>query len=271
MKIIIHSIEELLQLTELIRPQETVVLQDPVKDREGLEILRKAMRLNDHNATLQGQYEFEQACQRAAEPDGLPNDIAAPQAVVAQAATEIEAGPKDDVAEPWPERDADGAMYSTDWHSDPKKLNADGRWRARRKRDEDAYAVWLAQAAEIYPDAEPVATETHALPQPDGDETAAEPQEACSEPTAAPAQPASAVDLQALVAASQEAAKDAADGLPTLLVTCREFTSAHGTAEFNALKAAVAPRGDTGASLQEFTPVERRLMLACIANYPKPE
>ena len=248
MKIIIHSIDELLELTALVRGGPAA----------------------GHVAELASAVSTARAvC--TLEPGGLPTDIASPQAVVAQAEDNVSDPQNDLDGHDFPERDADGAEYSTDWHSAPKKLNADGRWRAKRGRDEAAYK-WHLQAqavveAAIAADAEQVATETHALPQADGDESAAEPQEAGSEPAASRPQPASTVDLQALVAASQEAAMDAKDGLQDLLAGCRDFTSAHGTAEFNALKAAVAPRGDTGASLQEFTPGERRLMLACIANY----
>lgn len=277
MKIIIHSIEELLQLTELIRPPQITSVTNNIDVKSsgvaGLvaaDILRRAGK---RDGVL---------CASASEPDGLPDDIDAPMAVVAQAEAE-DAARTDAIAaevedQEFPERDADGAKYSTDWHSDPKKLTAKNVWRAKRGRDEAAYKWYLqeqaveAAEAAIAAGDEPVGTETHALPQPDGDEpTDSRDVGADYAEAAAPAQAASTVDLQALVAASQEAAEDAADGLPTLLSTCRDFTSKHGTAEFNALKAVVAPRGDTGASLQDFTPAERRLMQACIANYPQPE
>lgn len=277
MKIIIHSIEELLQLTELICPPQITSVTNSIDVKSsgvaGLvtaDILRLAGK---RDGVL---------CAGASEPDGLPADIDAPQAVVAQATAEDAARTAAIAAEveghEFPERDADGAKHSTDWHSDPKKLTAKNVWRAKRGRDEAAYKAWLleqaveAAEAAIAADAEPVATETHALPQPDGDETTDSRDAGADYAEAAPPHSTpSAVDLQALVAASQEAAMDAKDGLQDLLAGCRDFTSAHGTAEFNALKAAVAPRGDTGASLQEFTPAERRLMLACIANYPKKE
>lgn len=218
----------------------------------------------------------------AAEPEGLPTDIA-PPCTVGYSVTDrtFDEVQKDAEAAHAslvePERDADGAPYDTRWHSEPKKLTDKGVFRARRGRDNDAYKAWLleqavevAEAAIAADEAEPVATETHALPQDDGNEVAAEPQEPGSEPSAAPSTPASAVDLEALIAASLEAAQDASDSHVDLLNACRDFTSKHGHPAFTALKAAVAPEdaGGGGKAVQHFTPGERRLMQACIANYP---
>ena len=203
------------------------------------------------------------------EPGGLPTDIARPDGYVEP----------DDVRElresldALEERDADGALYDTRWHSEPKKLTDKGVFRARRGRDNDAYKAWLleqaveaAEAAIAADEAEPVATETHALPQDDGNEVPAEPQEPSSEPSGASA---SAVDLEALIAASLEAAQDASDSHVDLLNACRDFTSKHGHQQFTALKAAVAPDdAGGGKAVQHFTPGERRLMQACVANYP---
>lgn len=297
MKIVLNDLQDVQDLVGMLDPELLRTWQPSLgarlasksetaadyrsRDIEGIKRQRDEGLISDRMAT-----------DKLAELGALPDDIDTPQAadgpsfghgnvdnLVAYAASVAE-------GQEFPERDTDGAKYSTDWHSDPKKLTAKNVWRAKRGRDESAYKAWLLeQAVEVAEAAdEPVATETHALPQAElcEDEgcvhngvphrciTPKDPQEAGSEPTAEPVQPASTVDLQALVAASQEAAMDAKDGLQDLLAGCRDFTSAHGTTEFNALKAAVAPRGDTGASLQEFTPAERRLMLACIANYPKP-
>lgn len=265
MKIIIHSIEELLQLSALVRGGSATTKVGEVSHTIKVDAAEAAASLRAAVQTM------------AAESAGIPADVAQSSL----AGTSALAGDEHLTAS-WPAdhqviADLDGAPYNTDWHSSPAKINADGRWKARRGRDADAYSAWLLEQAvevaetAIAADIEPVATETHALPQPDGDiVTDSRDAGADYAEAAAPAQPVTAVDLQALVAASQEAAQDAADGLPTLLSTCRDFTSKHGTAEFNALKAAVAPRGDTGGSLQDFTPAERRLMQACIANYPKP-
>lgn len=199
-------------------------------------------------------------------PDGLPTDIAQPQGVV----TTNEPGPvgTDEV----PERDADGVAHHTDWHSDPAKINADGRWRARRKRDEDAYKAWLLeQAVEIAEaaiagDAEPVATETHALPLDDADDV----KEAGPGVTEPLPEAAPGVDLAALVEASQEAALDASDSHMDLIKACQQYIEAHGHPAYNALKAAVAPLegSDNGKAIPQFTPGERRLMRACMDNYP---
>lgn len=202
-------------------------------------------------------------CAEAEIPDGLPTDIDPP----------TDSLPSDGHAST--DRDVDGVQHNTDWHSDPAKLNADGRWRARRKRDEAAYAEWLleqavevAEAAVAADEAEPVATETHALPQ--DEETAPEADTASEVPAADPTDPGATVDLEALVSDSLEAAQDASDSHIDLLNACRDFTSKHGHPAFTALKAAVAPDKATGQgkAVQQFAPDERRLMQACIANYP---
>lgn len=190
-----------------------------------------------------------------------------------------EEGPS--VADPLPEAgevavDADGVPHNTDWHSDPPKLNAgNGTWRARRKRDEDAYQAWLterreadaaaadAAVSDAEPEPEGVATETHALPQSEPEN--AEPNEV----DPAPHDPAPVKNLSALVAASQESAGDASDSMQDLLTACRDFVSSHSTTAFNALKHAVAPLegSETGVAVQSLTPDQRRLMRACMDNY----
>lgn len=198
---------------------------------------------------------------------GLPADIAVPETPEEQveatgvgADTDGDSGDECTVAV-----DADGAPYHTDWHSSPAKLTDKGVWRARRGRDAGAYAEWLTQYA-VEPaepaEAEPVATETHALPQ---DEPTADP-----DPTAA--DPTLDVDLDAVLAQALEIAGDQADGHIELLAACKAFMTAHSHAAFNDLKAAVAPDGSPGGkSLQNFSPAERRLMQAALAVYPKPE
>ena len=198
---------------------------------------------------------------------GLPADIAQPETPEEQveatgvgADTDGESGDECTVAV-----DADGAPYHTDWHSSPAKLTDKGVWRARRGRDAGAYAEWLAQYA-VEPaepaEAEPVATETHALPQ---DEPVKD-----LEPTAA--DPTLDVDLGTVMAEALEIAGDQPDGHIELLAACKAFMTAHSHAAFNDLKAAVAPDGSPGGkSLQNFAPAERRLMQAVLAVYPKPE
>lgn len=282
MKIIIHSLDELLALSALIRPAETpIILHDPVKDAQGAALLQEALR-KEQGKTLAGLIDDGVLIARGPisleEPDGLPTDIVQPEIMFD---AEVEAN----IATH--SRDADGVPHNTDWHSEPAKLTAKGLWRARRGRDEDAYKAWLleqavevAEAAIAADEAEPVATETHALPQDkcwdegcvhnEVSHQCVVPQEPGSEPSAAPATPASAVDLDALIAASLEAAQDASDSHVDLLNACRDFTSKHGHPAFTALKAAVAPEdaGGGGKAVQHFTPGERRLMQACIANYP---
>lgn len=216
-------------------------------------------------------------CAETEIPDGLPADIESPVLAATELATRNDSLPDDErvVTDDTAGRDADGVQHNTDWHSDPAKLNADGRWRARRKRDEAAYAEWLleqavevAEAAVAADEAEPVATETHALPQ--DEETAPEADTASEVPAADPTDPGATVDLEALVSDSLEAAQDASDSHIDLLNACRDFTSKHGHPAFTALKAAVAPDKATGQgkAVQQFAPDERRLMQACIANYP---
>lgn len=174
-----------------------------------------------------------------------------------------------------PAADSDGAPHNTDWHSEPAKINADGTWRARRKRDEAAYKDWLLSLAVEEAEAaiaaeageEPVATETHALPQnsEDPDQVDTVPRSGVVEQ----ADTAPTVDLAALIAGSQEAAENAPDGTIDLLNRGKDFIKEYGTARFEALKAAVAPLEDgTGKPVPSLTPTERRLLRACMDNYP---
>lgn len=219
-------------------------------------------------------------------PYNLPTDIAPPESYVEPVVA------KPDATDELPERDADGARYDPRWHSEPKKLTDKGVFRARRGRDNDAYKAWLseqvaeaAEAAIAADEADPVATETHALPQDKcWDEGCVhnEVPHQCVVPTepesnprdgsavAHGALPVSAVNLEALITASSEVARDVSDSHIDLLNACREFTSKYGHPAFTALKAAVAPDITTGQgkAVQQFTPEERRLMQACIANYP---
>lgn len=232
---------------------------------------------------LAGLAHLEARVSSAVEPDGLPTDIAQPAGIT----TTNEPGPV--ATDELPERDADGARYDTRWHSEPKKLTDKGVFRARRGRDNDAYKAWLleqavevAEAAIAADEAEPVATETHALPAHleemelvNDEMVPLKTQEGESDPrdgsaVAHGALPATTtVNLDALIAASLEAAQDASDSHVDLLNACRDFTSKHGHPAFTALKAAVAPDdAGSGKAVQYFTPGERRLMQACIANYP---
>lgn len=282
MKIIIHSLDELLQLSELVTYGKM-----PREVRTSSNIERSAaydmhVRCDEVVGRVPTSYD---------EPNGLPSDIEPPvnnrgqtyDEVVAATAKLHEAIISETL-------DADRVAHNTDWHSEPAKINADGRWKARRGRDNDAYKAWLLQQAMAVAEAawtdeaEPVATETHALPL---HSTDAEMDAALSEdaaklaalgadpgPTLAeleePQAPASTVDLEALIAASLEAAQDASDSHVDLLNACRDFTSKHGHPAFTALKVTVAPEdaGGGGKAVQHFTPGERRLMQACIANYP---
>lgn len=180
-----------------------------------------------------------------------------------------------------PAKDADGVPHDTTWHSDPAKINADGRWRARRKRDEVAYEVWASAtrliAGAATDDADPVATETHALPQDDAthDDAAdvrrlgvAVMDGAAILAENVPSDPLPTVDHTALIEASQDAAKDAPDGTIDLLNAGKEFIKEYGTAKFEALKSAVCPTEDgKGKSIPSMDPGERRLMRACMDNY----
>lgn len=81
--------------------------------------------------------------------------------------------------------DGDGMPYSDEIHADPPSFTADGRWRAKRgKADEakQARADFLAKGGNVTPPAELPATPP----------AAAAPAAAPSAPTAAPALPASA-------------------------------------------------------------------------------
>lgn len=206
------------------------------------------------------------------EPNGLPTDIEPPEGY---------AEPDDvralrESLDALEERDADGALYDTRWHSEPKKLTDKGVFRARRGRDNDAYKAWLleqavavAEATIAADEAEPVATETHALPQ---DEDSREVGAGYAgeggkptEPEDAPVAPASAVDLDALIALSREVLARHDGAHVTLLNDCKAFVDKHGHPAFTALKEAAVG----GRSIPQLNEIEdRRLMQACIANYP---
>lgn len=293
MKIIIHSLDELLALSELVAfgkvPREvhdanTVVqLQpDPVQEAKLLGLLAEHRAPRDPGVVIAG------------------NGVGDPEAPAPSVGYTVSDRTYDEVQKDTEAAhvalvdvafDADGAPYSTDWHSVPAKLTAKDLWRARRGRDEDAYKAWLLeQAVEVAElaiaadEAGPVATETPALPKHSTDaaldvalsEDAAKLVALGADPgptltdLEAPQAPGVHVDLEVLIAASQEAALDASDSHVDLLNACRDFTSKHGHPAFTALKAAVAPDGDSGQgkTVQHLTPGERRLMQACIANYP---
>jgi len=252
-KIIIHSLDELLQLAALVRGGSSTtkvgeITQTLTVDATAAcEALREAVQSAAHSAS------DTDAVTVPAHPDTTEAGLST--------------------------TDADGAPHNTDWHSDPAKINADGTWRARRKRDEAAYKDWLlslavevAEAA-VAADAgeELVATETHALPQDDRSEMEkwADSEEEADQPYAA-GDTVPTVDLVALLAASQEAAQDAPDGTIDLLNRGKDFIKEYGTARFEALKAAVAPLEDgTGKPVPSLTPGERRLLRACMDNYPR--
>ncbi len=276
MKIKIESLEDL---------QELVGALDPAFLREWQPALGPSFRAADIARDVRTGQTGLQVEAESDGPNGLPADIAPPCTVgyTASDRTFEEVQKDAELAHAElvdPARDADGATYDTRWHSEPMKLTDKGVFRARRGRDNDAYKAWLAgqdveaaEAAIAADDAEPVATETHALPANleemelvNDEMVPTETQEPGSEPSAAPA---GAVDLDALIAASLEAAQDASDSHVELLNACRDFTSKHGHPAFTALKASVAPDdAGGGKAVQHFTPGERRLMQACIANYP---
>lgn len=182
---------------------------------------------------------------------------------IAGRAEPTEVPPVDATGRPWDER----------IDSSNKALTDKGVWRARRNvapelreqvlGDWEAHVAEKANAAEVADSGEePVATETHALPKD-------EPQTADQADPNTEAAPVDA-KLVELVAASKEAAQDASDSHADLLKACQAFIGAYGHPAFNALKNATAPvEGSThGKMLPNFTPGERRLLQACMANYP---
>lgn len=195
------------------------------------------------------------------EPDGLPQDIQSPVGPTDTVSTVQVANPVDASGRVWDER----------IDSSSKEVTGKGLWRARRNVPDDVRAAVLAElSAQPEPDqapsedAEPLVTETHALPveKPEADT------EADTQPVSSPGDPAAPVDYTALIAASQAAALDASDSHTDLLTACQGFIGAYGHAAYGELRKHVAPKDETGGkAIQEFTPAERRLMQACIANY----
>lgn len=260
MKIIIHSLAELLELAALIRGGSVVHSVGDIKCEVTVDPV--AGKVTEVAEAIRAQCGPSSTAAQAAM---LAATAVSESSLAAATAGDAEAG--------LPAKDADGAPHNTDWHSDPAKVNADGTWRARRKRDEQAYKDWLltlavevAEAAIAEDDAEPAATETHALPQ-DEPESAGDPAEAQTD-TEAVGEAAPTVDHTALIEASQEAAKGAPDGTIDLLNAGKEFIKEYGTAKFEALKGAVCPTEDgKGKSIPSMAPAERRLMRACMDNY----
>lgn len=282
MKIIIHSLQELLELTALVRGGSSTTkvgeIEHTVKvDASDFDPVKLAQAITDHCETLQGQCEFEAACNRG--QNELPHTPNAETLSAGVATLHLDGSVTTEAGLPT-HIDNDGAPYNADWHSDPAKLNADGTWRARRKRDETTYKDWLlslavgvAEAAIAADDAEPVATETHALPQdhsdaPELNAALAKDATKLEAMGADPGVTLQELDHTALIEASQEAAKDAPDGTIDLLNAGKEFIKEYGTVKFEALKAAVSPLEDgKGKPIPSLTPGERRLLRACMDNY----
>lgn len=160
--------------------------------------------------------------------------------------------------------------------SSSKEVTGKGLWRARRNVPDDVRAAVLAELSAqpdqaSSEDAEPLVTETHALPVEEPEAAVGADTEVEDYPEASQPQvfvPIDSVDYAALIAASQEAALDASDSHAWLVEVCKGFISAYGHAAFAELRKHVAPKDDaSGKSIQEFTPSERRLLQACIANY----
>jgi hypothetical protein len=138
MKIIIHSMAELLELAELVtfgkEPREV-----QFNSRAEPMLITGSMTMSNEAAVAAGLLQ--------AEPDGLPPDIPAPLAASMDAAVAETSAALRQADEPGnddlPGIDADGAPHNTDWHSDPAKLTAKGLWRARRGLDEGAYKAFV--------------------------------------------------------------------------------------------------------------------------------
>lgn len=243
MKIIIHSLSELYELAAAIYGAKAPERVDALP------------------AALAAPFVAEPAVSVREE---APQD--APETAAAPVAAERAADP--------PEFDSAGLPWDERIHAPSKATNKDGTWRSRRNVDprvvtavEFELRAKLAEhqmAAE--PADEPIATETHALPQNEpGPGTAAAQDEALPQA----AQPRTAEELSDLVKRSKELAGQHSDSHAELLTTCKGFIELYGHAAFNELKAAVAPveGSPSGKSLQQFDPSERRLMQACMASY----
>lgn len=184
-----------------------------------------------------------------------------------------------------PEFDSAGLPWDERIHAPSKATNKDGTWRARRGIDP---AIVIAVEAELRaklaghqmadePSDEPVATETHALPQAqaeaDEQKAATDSSNRDASMTGAAAQDATprytSEELAEHVLVCQEHAAGQSDSHVELLTNCKGFIELYGHAAFNELKAAVAPveGSPSGKSLQQFDPSERRLMQACMASY----
>lgn len=272
MKIIIHSLDELLELTALIRGGSSTTkvgeIEHTIKvDTSDFDPAKLALEINDHCATLQGQYEFEAASNRGQnELPHAPNvetlgEDAGTLHLDGSVTVDYEEG----------ELDIDGLPWDARINSGAKTQTGKGVWKRLRGVTDEVYETVRAELisarrahelSDAPDDAEPVATETHALPQDESELREAD-MTTQSEVEVAPT-----VDHAALIEASQEAAKDAPDGTIDLLNAGKVFISEYGTAKFEALKAAVSPLEDgKGKPIPSLTPGERRLLRACMDNY----
>lgn len=260
MKIVLNSVEDLQELIGVLDAEFLRTWQPGL----GAVVVNN-MTVTTAGATVAAAVQDNAPAAHAAEAVRGTMTVSAEEARAAGLADEPDPESRPDPADAGlPPTDADGVEHNVAWHSEPAKINADGRWKARRGRDAEAYAKWIAPLQSAG-DAEPVATETHALPQDDVQEAGpgvTEPLPA-SEPETAPT-----VDYTALIEASQEAAENAPDGTIDLLNAGKEFIKEYGTAKFEALKGAVCPTEDgKGKSIPSMVPAERRLMRACMDNY----
>lgn len=168
-----------------------------------------------------------------------------------------------------PEFDSAGLPWDERIHAPSKATNKDGTWRARRGLEQALVsaveAELRANLAQHQMADEPVATETHALPQDEAEEASAQDETVAEE--SAPRY--TSEGLAEHVSVCQEHAAGQSDSHVALLESCKRFIEAYGHAAFNDLKAAVAPveGSPSGKSLQQFDPNERRLMQACMAGY----
>lgn len=271
MKIIIHSLDELKELAELISSGSVLknALSSATVHAPGT---ARDSALAESSAKLAAvERRIDALKAKAPKPDPADEEgfrepagyAASAEKAVRETSVELRK-PVDpetvDALDPAEVLDANGRPWDEEIDSAAKTKTAKGVWTRSRRRDltderynERVAELIEAQRALSVDEAEPVATETHALP---SDESA---------PTVGAELGA---DLTALVEGCRELA-DGTDGdMRALLDAAKGFIGEYGTSAFDDLKRAVVPdESGNGKALPALKDPERQLLRACIDNY----
>lgn len=271
MKITIHSLDELYELSEVIA--YGIGARDAARQPRGWEVTESDVEqpINELRKTFDKVSDFlgkrhatpeEQASAHPPQQAVTETVVSIPVETTPVAPNET---PDDETqTEAVPELDADGRRWDERIDASSKALTAKGVWRARRNHglsDEEVEAIkreGTVAPPETADDA-PAVTETHPLP-------TDEPQAGVPEPAPAPTEDDDA-ELKAtffeLVEQARKPAEDIQkDDVATTLQAAQAFTKAHSPHAFRLLRETI-----TDKTLPGMTPGERRVLLAAMELY----